>query len=90
MLHLAPLCTDLNEMEVLTCAGYSVLLALVMAEHQSVVTRVRALRAKTIIFSAIFEYVWPLAGPNIAQKGLAASTTARGDRHAHFGTFKFW
>ena len=32
-------------------------------------TRVRALRAKTRIFSAVFLYIWPLAGPNIAKRG---------------------
>ena len=32
-------------------------------------TRVRALRAKTRTFSAIFQYIWPLAGPNIAKRG---------------------
>ena len=34
-----------------------------------------------------FHYIWPLAGPNIAEKGWPLQKLARGDRQTHFGTF---
>ena len=42
------------------------------------------------VFRAVFPYIWPLAGPNIAKKGGPLPKLARVDRQTHFGTFNFW
>ena len=42
------------------------------------------------MFSTFFQYIWPLAGPNIARKGWPLQKLARDDRQTHFGTFNFW
>ena len=41
-------------------------------------------------FLAVFLYIWPRAGPNIAKKEGSLQKLARDDRQTHFGAFNFW
>ena len=34
--------------------------------------------------------MWPLARPNVVEKGWPLQTLARDDRQTHFATFNFW